>query len=479
MSRAFGPLTRNALLYSLLLAASASAVVLDKSPLLAHITSQGGGASVVQGVGADGVRGLRLASSAADVGDVLLEVPLSCCLSDFGAEDESANPATQPPEFARPLDWNAQLACSVLAQPPSSPLMESWPDAPPLALFSDLDTELKLVCDNSLEASVVQQRADAIAQYEKVKEASGVEQSAYLDALALVWSRALSVRLPRPIGTRYLLVPYLDLANHDEKPSAIYAASAVNGGVIRLHAARKLSAGDAVTIRYGDWPSAHYATHYGFVPRTNAMHAVELKLSTILESATGETPSEERLKELGLDGDEPQKLYASAPSDELLVRLRAAFTDTPYSECCGYLQPPLFKEGDEEIAALCLQCVTNAAVLAAGKLDDAAEKEMEEAIQCMPTLEVSASGRVLCELREANWWLLGSLARAAAKLANSFSTAAAAEEGSPQRMRAAMSARLMLEDAMQSHEAPPFPIAPRQLEQHAKREWDWEASRYK
>ena len=71
MSRAFGPLTRNALLYSLLLAASASAVVIDKSPLLAHITSQGGGASVVQGVvgHSPGERQRRLRSSAVGAGN--------------------------------------------------------------------------------------------------------------------------------------------------------------------------------------------------------------------------------------------------------------------------------------------------------------------------------------------------------------------------------------------------------------------------
>ena len=50
------------------------------------------------------------------------------------------------------------------------------------------------------------------------------------------------------LGVRRLLVPVLDLANHDgAEPSALYAYSGAGrtGDCIRLHAARPLRAGDA------------------------------------------------------------------------------------------------------------------------------------------------------------------------------------------------------------------------------------------
>ena len=104
----------------------------------------------------------------------------------------------------------------------------------------------------------------------------------FLEAVALVQSRALLLKIPRPIGRRRLLVPGLDLSNHAERPSALYAFSPTRGGVVRLHATRWLEPGDAVTIRYGDFDNAHFAQQYGFVPAANKLHAVRVPLRCVL-----------------------------------------------------------------------------------------------------------------------------------------------------------------------------------------------------
>ena len=134
----------------------------------------------------------------------------------------------------------------------------------------------------------------------------------FLEALALVQSRALLLKIPRPIGMRHLLVPGLDLSNHAEQPSALYAFSPTRGGVVRLHATRWLEPGDAVTIRYGDFDNAHFAQQYGFVPASNKLHAVRLPLRCLLPpkadgeasgTATGTEGAEGELEEGGEEAE--------------------------------------------------------------------------------------------------------------------------------------------------------------------------------
>jgi len=256
-------------------------VLLPTSPLISWLTASGGGSSVTIGTGASGVRGL-LATRDSEVGDVLLEVPLSCCLSDFGATDA----AIEPPAFAVDLPWATQLACSVLARLHGD-FESSWPEAPDLP-FSAAESDVACACDAEFAARVAEQRKECNEQYELACKAAGSalgSSDAFDAAISLVWSRALLIRAPRPIGLRRLLAPVLDLANHDERPSAVYAFSPARGGLVRLHAARKVAAGEEVTIRYGDFKNEHYTRHYGFVPRSNAADAVSLPLLTLLEHA--------------------------------------------------------------------------------------------------------------------------------------------------------------------------------------------------
>jgi hypothetical protein len=193
------------------------------------------------GTGSDGLRGL-IATCVAKPGDVLLEVPLACCLSDFGAGEA----AVEPPSWANGMKWTVQLACSVLAQrAANSPLLADWPEAPPVPLLCDAD-ELSLACDEALASRVREQRLWALGQCAlalgAAETAADTEAATtlatpqqFLEAVALVQSRALLLKIPRPIGMRRLLVPGLDLSNHAEQPTALYTFSPTRGGVVRLH----------------------------------------------------------------------------------------------------------------------------------------------------------------------------------------------------------------------------------------------------
>jgi hypothetical protein len=160
-----------------------SAAALDVStlsPLVSWLSSHGGGTSVAVGHGPDGLRGL-VACRAAKRGDVLLEVPLACCMSDFGAEGAAIT--VEPPGCTLGLEWTVQLACSVLALrgDDASPFLDSWPAAPALPIFSPAD-ELPHVCDVALLERVREQRAWADGQYARAREAAHAHGDAVLEA---------------------------------------------------------------------------------------------------------------------------------------------------------------------------------------------------------------------------------------------------------------------------------------------------------
>ena len=495
-----------------LLLARAHALETAASTVFSWLSSRGGGASVAVGTGSDGLRGLT-ATCAAKPGDVLLEVPLACCLSDFGAGEA----AVESPSWTSGMEWTVQLACSVLAQQAAkSPLLADWPEAPPVPLLCDAD-ELPLACDDALASRVREQRLWALGQcalaLEAAEAAADVEAATtlatpqrFLEAVALVQSRALLLKIPRPIGRRRLLVPGLDLSNHAERPSALYAFSPTRGGVVRLHATRWLEPGDAVTIRYGDFDNAHFAQQYGFVPAANKLHAVRVPLRCVLppraageggatgaegaageggeagEEAEGEEAEGERFSALGVDGAKRLELHASAPGRELLTSLYAVLSgrgiDPARGECaCGDWDGGRvggFGAGDEERAARALRGVARAATEEARRVEAAAVEAEARAPQ--PGSEAAA---VLRALRRSNLQLLESSATSTTRLSQMFEAAAAA--GSEQGGGgggAGMAARMALEAAVMEAEPPPYPMSGREQEGYAKRPWDWEAVAY-
>ena len=490
-----------------LLLVNANALEVAASTVFSWLSSRGGGASVALGTGSDGLRGL-IATCAAKPGDVLLEVPLACCLSDFGAGEA----AVEPPSWTNGMEWTVQLACSVLAQrAANSALLADWPEAPPVPLLCDAD-ELSLACDEALASRVREQRlwalgqcalalgaAEAAADTEAATTLATPQQ--FLEAVALVQSRALLLKIPRPIGMRRLLVPGLDLSNHAEQPTALYAFSPTRGGVVRLHATKWLEPGDAVTIRYGDFDNAHFAQQYGFVPASNKLDAVHLPLRCMLPptadgegSATGAEEAEgeveegeeaegERFSALGADGAKRLELHSSAPGRELLTTLYAVLSgrviDPARGECaCGDWDGGKvggFGAGDEERAARALRGVARAATAEAQRIEAAAVEAEARAPQ--PASEAAA---VLRALRCSNLQLLETCATSTTRLSEMFESAAAegGEQGGGAGGVAGLAARMALEAAVMEAEPPPYPMSGREQEGYAKRQWDWESAGY-
>lgn len=120
----------------LLLFVAACTSALESPPFARIARANGGSAVRISEKG--GLRGL-VATRSADIGAVLLEVPLALCACDFGAEASFG--AVEPPTWARDaeLPWNVQLACSILARHEGmAAVLESFPEegAPALPMAS-------------------------------------------------------------------------------------------------------------------------------------------------------------------------------------------------------------------------------------------------------------------------------------------------------------------------------------------------------
>ena len=108
------------------LAILAFALVTPEDACLRWLRERGGGSAVCTGV-RNGVRGLIL-NRDAHVGDVLLEVPLSACVSDIGGDDDTPL-AGAAPKWTAALPWNVQLALAVIARTANGddPFLDTWP----------------------------------------------------------------------------------------------------------------------------------------------------------------------------------------------------------------------------------------------------------------------------------------------------------------------------------------------------------------
>ena len=253
-------------------------------------------------------------------------------LTDGAGFYSLCQPRSSPPEWAWKLPWNVQLALAVLEQQAGSgepdPFMESWPsDAGPALSAAGAD-ELNLASDRSLgpladEAYIWVGEQYLIAN-EAAEEASPAaafpSDEAFRGAMELVWSRCLRLSAGAH-GVRRLLVPLLDLANHDAFPSAMYAYanSTTCGPAIRLHAARAMRPGDEVTITYGEHSATHFALYYGFVPEPNPTDALQLTLNDVLSVVPAEQlPAggvAEALKMLAKDGEAARDITKGAAAD--------------------------------------------------------------------------------------------------------------------------------------------------------------------
>jgi hypothetical protein len=131
-----------------------------------------------------------------------------------------------------------------------------------------------------------------------------------------------------------------------------FAANVAYGGpAIRLHAAKPLRPGDAVTITYGEHSSTHFALYYGFVPHLNPYDSLGVTISDVLSTLPEETlgPAPEEGWQNKIDAlvglYTPFQLYVAGPSRPLFDALSTLLPSTSDGgtahtlSCDGHLVP--------------------------------------------------------------------------------------------------------------------------------------------
>lgn len=291
--------------------------------------SERGGDGCVEGKSVGGLRGLAV-KKAVKKGEVILQVPLRCTLGDGCKRGDSGDetPVAAGPGWAKKLPWNVQLALGVLERrkdPEWSAFLDSWPAAP--ALPKDLEEEeLEEAQDEDLEVKAGGTFFWLEDRYEDAREAYEAAESDSFPwseedfrwALAHVWSRCL--RLDLGSQRRRLLVPLLDLGNHDSNPSASFEHLPSERAVC-LVALRDMQPEDAVTYSYGEHPNEHFLLYYGFVPAENPYDFVNVTFSKVLSFLPGYDETLD-LKEFG-----GVLLRANAPDVSLLQVLHAVLRE--------------------------------------------------------------------------------------------------------------------------------------------------------
>lgn len=291
--------------------------------------SERGGDGCVEGKSVGGLRGLAV-KKAVKKGEVILQVPLRCTLGDGCKRGDSGDetPVAAGPDWAKKLPWNVQLALGVLERqkdPEWSAFLDSWSAAP--ALPKDLEEEeLEEAQDEDLEVKAGGTFFWLEDRYEDAREAYEAAQSNSFPwseedfrwALAHVWSRCL--RLDLGSQRRRLLVPLLDLGNHDSNPSASFEHLPSERAVC-LVALRDMQPEDAVTYSYGEHPNEHFLLYYGFVPAENPYDFVNVTFSKVLSFLPGYDETLD-LKEFG-----GVLLRANAPDVSLLQVLHAVLRE--------------------------------------------------------------------------------------------------------------------------------------------------------
>ena len=262
------------------------------------------------GVGNDqnGLRGL-VVTRQAEKRDILLSIPLKACWVTTGSE---VNAGKEDFEWSATLPKKVQLALLVLEgwqqhhqqdvvqSEDWKPFLDSWPDAVPglPQKLSLEELERDAQCPQLVEATrnhmswvlsnyVAAQKLAPPTDDNSLFGMVDVDLPTFQKALQLVGSRSIRVS-----ASSSILVPLLDLANHDANPSTTYnlnVKSYLNDDdeqpSIQLVADRTLAAGNGVTISYGDYDNQLMAGCYGFVPQPNPHNMEHLTLKQVVKAA--------------------------------------------------------------------------------------------------------------------------------------------------------------------------------------------------
>ena len=257
------------------------------------MTAQGGDVSATRvGVGARG-RGL-FASRDVHAGEVVLRVPIGAALNDGRGT---------PPYPDAP--WSVVLAAELLRE------RARGEDARLCRYVRSLPSETIGFANSSLATGDVFQTrrlladeaaSDELERYDSVVRGSAmaVQDAHSLEewrwAMSLAHSRTFRVDEPtasapasssaapgKTIGaTRRLMVPYVDLLNHDSRDdvwqcewSCVWDLGGGDGAFI-VRTTRDVKKGEELVISYGERDDRHFFLFFGFLPDPNPRNAVAL-----------------------------------------------------------------------------------------------------------------------------------------------------------------------------------------------------------
>ena len=281
--------------------------------LAAWVTDQGGDVSATRvGVGDRG-RGL-FASRDVEAGEVVLRVPIECALNDGRAK---------PPYPGAP--WSVVLAAELLRERAKgddarlSRYVRSLPSETigfANSSFASREGAADLLADDAA--------FDELERYDFLLRGSAAavqKHHAFEDwrwAMSLAHSRTFRVEEPAPSGdakktlgaTRRLMVPYVDLLNHDSRETEVQCEwSCVwdlggGGGDFVVKATRDVRQGEELVTSYGERDDRHFFLFFGFLPEPNPHNGVALFRG--LEEAAA------WYEALCGDGEETRDAWASA-----------------------------------------------------------------------------------------------------------------------------------------------------------------------
>jgi hypothetical protein len=249
------------------------------------VMDQGGDVSATRvGVGDRG-RGL-FASRDVEAGEVVLRVPIECALNDGRAE---------PPYPGAP--WSVVLAAELLRERAKgddarlSRYVRSLPSETigfANSSFASREGAADLLADDAA--------FDELERYDFLLRGSAAavqKHHAFEDwrwAMSLAHSRTFRVEEPAPSGdakktlgaTRRLMVPYVDLLNHDSRETEVQCEwSCVwdlggGGGDFVVKATRDVRQGEELVTSYGERDDRHFFLFFGFLPEPNPHNGVAL-----------------------------------------------------------------------------------------------------------------------------------------------------------------------------------------------------------
>lgn len=138
--------------------------------------------------------------------------------------------------------------------------------------FFDESTLLALQSP-SIHQETHRRRERVYASFDKVKDLQWIDGSPLTQehlqwAVWVVTSRVLTVQGDEASGDTYrLLIPYLDMCNHDRKSPHILTGRAVPGGRLKVVAGQKVKAGQQINICYGGGVAGNdrFIQDYGFL----------------------------------------------------------------------------------------------------------------------------------------------------------------------------------------------------------------------